>query len=207
MSQELIKDLESMIEEWGDKAFDNAAEITAIFISIKQEINLTEYQVELCYKLKSETGNQLFDDLLEANAINKSKISKISGYVNLATKLNNVVDLAQNVTDIFGLVQKYISDGEVSVAEAMSKSLSTLNSTLEIISCSDWVSSMLSVAIDLLDKGTELVLQRVELYNQLDAVLESVMNGTSSDAEETQVKDMYSTVKAFEESCCRDAIR
>ena len=186
MSQELIKDLESMIEEWGDKAFDNAAEITAIFISIKQEINLTEYQVELCYKLKSETGNQLFDDLLEANAINKSKISKISGYVNLATKLNNVVDLAQNVTDIFGLVQKYISDGEVSVAEAMSKSLSTLNSTLEIISCSDWVSSMLSVAIDLLDKGTELVLQRVELYNQLDAVLESVKNGTSSDAEETQ---------------------
>ena len=58
-----------LVEKYVDATFDNAIKITAELISSMEEINLTENQVKICYDLKGKTGEQLFDDILQKNAI------------------------------------------------------------------------------------------------------------------------------------------
>ena len=205
--EDIKKELDKLIEEYGDTAIDSTIEITAKFINIMQKVNLTESQVDICYKLKSKTGAQLFDDLLKENAITKDKLSKINGYANFATKFNDIVSFAGNVADILGFVKDYIGGDEVSATAALSTSLRTLSDAVGLFTSCNFVSSILSLGADILEKGAELVAQRNKYYEELDAILDDVINGTSTSEQEDLIIDIYKSFKLFERSGSFEAMK
>ena len=209
----VIELLEAVKEKLEGAISDNVVIITTELIKgIGDNYKvLTDAQVEQCINLCANANIEdttVFEELLAKNGINKARLEKLDKCVNIISSIEDVASVCSGIYDIANMVIGYAESGDITVAASMlSESLRTLGTTIGLFADCPFVSDILSLGADILDKGADLVKQRNELYAELDAILDSVMNGTSTCEQETQVKTMYATVKDFEASGCNEAIK
>lgn len=206
----VIELLESLSEKMEGTIYEKTIMVTAELIKEKCGMPLDASQVRQCIDLcaSADLGKRtLAEQLLLNNGLTQAKIEKIDMCANVLTNLDDIISLFGNLYDIYDMVDKHLNGYEVATDYALYKALNTLSDAVGLFTSCNFVSSILSLGADILEKGAKLVAQRNKYYEELDAILDDVINGTSTSEQEDLIIDIYKSFKLFEGSGSFEAMK
>ncbi|MGN0375768.1 MAG: hypothetical protein ACI4EN_09750 [Butyrivibrio sp.] len=195
------KDLSELIDETMKEqeydATENIAKVTIGLIENTQGVTLTEEQIKICTELQDKTGNEIFEDLLTKYSVSKDIFGTINICFNIINGLASAVDLCNNVGQIYEAVNMYTEGNEVSAATILSVTLDTLGNIISFIPGCDLISYQLTLGSSVLDVAGAIVQKRVNLYEDLEALLDEVMGGTSTAEQQVEMVEIYQSYVYF----------